>query len=74
VAVFPKMRFFKVAAALVAVFLADSALASPAVSYTNPLANQRADPHITKHTDGWYYFTGTYAILTPIISNQVTIC
>ena len=64
------MRFFKVAAALVAVFLADSALASPAVSYTNPLANQRADPHITKHTDGWYYFTGTYAILTPIKSGD----
>lgn len=35
------------------------AAASPAVSYVNPLVNQRADPHIMKHTDGWYYFTAT---------------
>ncbi|KAK0702237.1 glycosyl hydrolases family 43-domain-containing protein [Lasiosphaeris hirsuta] len=33
--------------------------ASPAVSYNNTLINQRADPHINKHTDGWYYFTAT---------------
>ncbi|ROT36466.1 alpha-N-arabinofuranosidase [Sodiomyces alkalinus F11] len=32
---------------------------SPAVSYTNTLIHQRADPHIVKHTDGWYYFTAT---------------
>lgn len=32
---------------------------SPAVSYVNTLIEQRADPHIVKHTDGWYYFTGT---------------
>lgn len=32
---------------------------SSAVAYTNPLIPQRADPHITKHTDGWYYFTAT---------------
>lgn len=33
--------------------------ASPAVDYNNTLVNQRADPHIVKHTDGWYYFTAT---------------
>lgn len=27
--------------------------------YVNPLIEQRADPHITRHTDGRYYFTGT---------------
>jgi GH43 family beta-xylosidase len=27
--------------------------------YPNPLINQRADPHIHKHTDGYYYFMGT---------------
>ncbi|KAG7291253.1 hypothetical protein NEMBOFW57_001265 [Staphylotrichum longicolle] len=35
------------------------AAASPAVSYTNTLIQQRADPHVSKHTDGWYYFTAT---------------
>ncbi|MBI5768308.1 MAG: glycoside hydrolase family 43 protein [Verrucomicrobia bacterium] len=25
----------------------------------NPLVLQRADPHVTLHTDGWYYFTAT---------------
>lgn len=33
--------------------------ASPAVSYINTLINQRADPFIIKHTDGWYYFTAS---------------
>jgi len=25
----------------------------------NPLITQRADPHVYRHTDGWYYFMGT---------------
>lgn len=29
-------------------------------SYPNPLIEQRADPYIYKHTDGYYYFTGSY--------------
>jgi len=28
--------------------------------YPNPLIKQRADPYIYKHTDGYYYFTGSY--------------
>ncbi|MFJ2924863.1 family 43 glycosylhydrolase [Streptomyces massasporeus] len=32
---------------------------SPAVTHTNPIAEKRADPHIVKHTDGYYYFTAT---------------
>ncbi|MBI2513906.1 MAG: family 43 glycosylhydrolase [Opitutae bacterium] len=32
--------------------------AAPA-HYANPLIEQRADPHIFRHTDGWYYFMGT---------------
>lgn len=28
--------------------------------YPNPLVEQRADPFIHKHTDGFYYFTGSY--------------
>lgn len=27
--------------------------------YANPLVRQRADPHVTLHPDGWYYFTAT---------------
>ncbi|HYN94917.1 MAG TPA: glycoside hydrolase family 43 protein, partial [Pilimelia sp.] len=27
--------------------------------YTNPLVEQRADPHIVRHTDGLYYMTAT---------------
>jgi GH43 family beta-xylosidase len=39
--------------------VAPPAGATPAVRYTNPLANQRADPHIVRHTDGFYYLTAT---------------
>ncbi|KAK3334091.1 glycosyl hydrolase [Cercophora scortea] len=41
--------------------------ASPAVSYVNTLVNQRADPYIVKHTDGWYYFTATVPEFDKII-------
>lgn len=39
-------------------------VAAPAVrasepAYPNPLIPQRADPHLTRHTDGYYYFMGT---------------
>ena len=30
-----------------------------AESYRNPLVPNRADPHIARHTDGFYYFTAT---------------
>src|SRR5690625_398364 len=30
------------------------------LDYPNPLIEQRADPFIYKHTDGYYYFTGSY--------------
>lgn len=43
------------------------AVASPAVSYVNPLVEQRADPHIARHTDGWYYFTATVPAFDRII-------
>ncbi|EMF53562.1 MULTISPECIES: glycoside hydrolase family 43 protein [Streptomyces] len=28
-------------------------------AYVNPLVRNRADPHINRHTDGFYYFTAT---------------
>lgn len=36
-----------------------AAPASPGVTYTNTLIERRADPHILRHTDGYYYFTAT---------------
>lgn len=30
------------------------------LQYPNPLVEQRADPYLYRHTDGYYYFTGSY--------------
>ncbi|XVV00463.1 family 43 glycosylhydrolase [Actinosynnema sp. CA-248983] len=49
-----------------------TASAAPAVQYTNPLANQRADPHIFKHTDGYYYFTATAPEYDRIVLRRAT--
>ncbi|MFI8307850.1 family 43 glycosylhydrolase [Streptomyces sp. NPDC085927] len=38
---------------------AASAGGPKAAPYVNPLVRNRADPHITRHTDGFYYFTAT---------------
>lgn len=47
--------------------------ASPAVSYTNPLVNQRADAQIYKHTDCYYYyFTATVPEYDRIILRRAT--
>jgi GH43 family beta-xylosidase len=52
--------------------LALPAHASPAVLYTNPIAAQRADPHIFKHTDGFYYFTATVPEYDRIVLRRAT--
>ncbi|MFI2380301.1 family 43 glycosylhydrolase [Streptomyces sp. NPDC018964] len=39
--------------------VADAAARPKAAPYVNPLVPHRADPHITRHTDGSYYFTAT---------------
>ncbi|KAK3899226.1 glycosyl hydrolase [Staphylotrichum tortipilum] len=52
----PRRILAAAAAVLATVCLA---AASPAVSYVNPLIPQRADPHISKQSDGYYYFTAT---------------
>ncbi|MFI9583614.1 family 43 glycosylhydrolase [Streptomyces sp. NPDC052236] len=46
--------------------------ASPAVTFTNPIAQQRADPHIYKHTDGYYYFTATVPAYDKIVMRRST--
>src|SRR3989337_1454558 len=58
------MHMSKSAIVVVLVVLASLAVVSPAaaspgVLYTNSLIAQRADPHIVKHTDGFYYLTAT---------------
>ncbi|MFC4531189.1 family 43 glycosylhydrolase [Sphaerisporangium dianthi] len=59
--------------AMLAVLLAPgTAHASPAVQYTNPLAAQRADPHIFRHTDGYYYFTATVPQYDRIVLRRAT--
>ena len=59
-------------AALASLTLALPAHASPAVLYTNPIAAQRADPHIFKHTDGFYYFTATVPEYDRIVLRRAT--
>ncbi|MEJ3749401.1 family 43 glycosylhydrolase [Actinomycetes bacterium KLBMP 9797] len=48
------------------------AVASPGVQFTNPVALQRADPHIVKHTDGYYYFTATAPEYDRIVLRRAT--
>ncbi|MGP3959018.1 family 43 glycosylhydrolase [Nonomuraea sp. 3N208] len=69
--------FRRVAALVLATLLAVTvnvtpAGASPAVQYTNPLAAQRADPHIFRHTDGYYYFTATVPEYDRIVLRRAT--
>ncbi|HEY5553246.1 MAG TPA: glycoside hydrolase family 43 protein [Opitutaceae bacterium] len=42
---------------LISILLAT--LTGCAAEYPNPLIHQRADPHIVRHTDGYYYYMGT---------------
>ncbi|MEU8380498.1 family 43 glycosylhydrolase [Streptosporangium sp. NPDC048865] len=49
-----------------------TAHASPAVQYTNPLAAQRADPHVFRHTDGYYYLTATVPEYDRIVLRRAT--
>jgi GH43 family beta-xylosidase len=76
----PKRRATRLlAAAVLAVLalvpgavLAPPALASPGVLYTNSLIAQRADPHVVKHTDGFYYLTATVPQYDRIILRRAT--
>ncbi len=57
---------------LAAAPLASPAQASPPTPFTNPVAQQRADPHIFKHTDGYYYFTATVPAYDRIVLRRAT--
>ncbi|MDG6101742.1 family 43 glycosylhydrolase [Dactylosporangium aurantiacum] len=60
------------AAAVALVLTPAAAAASPAVQYTNPLVNQRADSQIVRHTDGYYYFTATVPEYDRIVLRRAT--
>lgn len=51
-------RFLNLSLALFALAVSLLAAEDPLV-WTNPILPQRADPHVTLHSDGWYYFTAT---------------
>jgi GH43 family beta-xylosidase len=55
-----------------ALLAAAPAAASPAVQYTNSLVAQRADPHIVKHSDGFYYLTATVPQYDRIVLRRAT--
>lgn len=40
---------------------------SPPAEYSNTLIEKRADPHILKHTDGFYYFTASVPAYDQVI-------
>lgn len=40
---------------------------SPPAEYSNTLIQQRADPHILKHSDGFYYFTASVPAYDQVI-------
>jgi GH43 family beta-xylosidase len=60
------------AGALLPVMPPTPAAASPGVLFTNPLTAQRADPHIVRHTDGYYYFTATVPQYDRIVLRRAT--
>ncbi|WP_422739719.1 family 43 glycosylhydrolase [Micromonospora sp. WMMD729] len=74
----PRRRRSVLAAMLVALAVsaglpvAGPAQAAPAVTYSNPLVNQRADPHIFRHTDGYYYLTATVPQYDRIVLRRAT--
>ncbi|GIJ77242.1 Beta-xylosidase, GH43 family [Micromonospora phaseoli] len=76
----PQLTYRSWATALAAlVTAAATALIGPAapaqaaaVTFTNPLAEQRADPHVYRHTDGYYYLTATVPEYDRIVLRRAT--
>lgn len=74
-----RRRLFQAAGAAALAGVTPAALAAPAaaagtpaVDYDNPLIEQRADPHITRHTDGHYYFTASVPAYDRIVMRRAT--
>ncbi|HEX6340587.1 family 43 glycosylhydrolase [Umezawaea sp.] len=58
-------------AALTLSLTPSAATASPA-RYTNPLVEKRADAHISRHTDGYYYFTASVPEYDRVVLRRAT--
>jgi GH43 family beta-xylosidase len=65
-------RLLVVVSALALLAVGTPAAASPAVQYTNSLIAQRADPHVTRHSDGFYYLTATVPQYDRIVLRRAT--
>ncbi|MDC0713169.1 family 43 glycosylhydrolase [Stigmatella sp. ncwal1] len=68
---FPKRMLPLTVMAVALLLAAVPALAAPP-QYTNSLILQRADAHIYKHTDGYYYFTASVPEYDRIILRRAT--
>ncbi|MEV4803782.1 family 43 glycosylhydrolase [Nonomuraea sp. NPDC049421] len=66
------VAFVLMATMLLVILPPGAAHASPAVQYTNPIAARRADPHVFRHTDGYYYFTATVPEYDRIVLRRAT--
>ncbi|MDG4773207.1 family 43 glycosylhydrolase [Solwaraspora sp. WMMD792] len=49
-----------------------AAAVPPTVQFTNPIVEQRADPHVHRHTDGYYYFVATVPEYDRIVMRRAT--
>ncbi|WJK40955.1 family 43 glycosylhydrolase [Solwaraspora sp. WMMA2056] len=45
---------------------------SATAQFTNPIAEQRADPHVHRHADGYYYFIATVPEYDRIVMRRAT--
>ncbi|MEV4467995.1 family 43 glycosylhydrolase [Nonomuraea sp. NPDC049504] len=66
------VAFVLMATMLLVILPPGAAHASPAVQYTNPIAARRADPHVFRHTDGYYYLTATVPEYDRIVLRRAT--
>ncbi|GAB3660619.1 family 43 glycosylhydrolase [Glycomyces tarimensis] len=71
---FNRRRLFQAAGASAVVAtgigLGSPAAAAPGALFTNPLVRQRADPHIVRHSDGYYYFTASVPAYDRIVMRR----
>ena len=68
----------KLKAVFLSLFLSNSILmmafssATTAETFNNPIVEQRADPWVYKHTDGYYYFTGSVPDYDRVVLRRAT--
>jgi GH43 family beta-xylosidase len=73
----PRKSIIRRAATVLTALLLALSLAPPATTaaparFTNPLIDQRADAHISRHTDGYYYFTASVPEYDRVVLRRAT--